>query len=154
MGGSVLMGGSASSSGWFLGDFGWFLLVESDFRWFQVVCCFSSYISFTAYRTLNSLLYSWLHVIDRGHSIFLFKVKQQKKNIVTLSPSRLKKSDYFLCCVLYQIKTSFKGNLLNKQSQNTKQIGILRNIWDEEFWRRASEKFSKTGRLFALTGRR
>ena len=99
MGGSV----GASSFGWFLDDFGWFLLVESDFRWFQVVCCFSSYISFTEYRTLNSLLYSWSHVIDRGHSIFLFKVKQQKGN-------------------------SFKGNLLNKQSQNTKQIGILRNI--------------------------
>ena len=27
--------------GWFLGVFGWFLLVESNFGWFQVVCCFS-----------------------------------------------------------------------------------------------------------------
>ena len=74
----------ASSFGWFLGGFGWFLLVEGDFGWFQVVCCFSSYINFTAYRTLNSLLYSWWHVIDWGHSIFLFKVKQQEKNYCCL----------------------------------------------------------------------
>ena len=26
------------------------------------------------------------------------------------------------------------------------------DIWDEEFWRGASEKFSETGRLFAFTG--
>ena len=43
---------------------------------------------------------------------------------------------------------------MNKQSQNTKQVGVLRNIWDEEFWRGASEKFPKTGKLFALTVRR
>ena len=39
------------------------------------------------------------------------------------------------------------------QSQNTKQLGILQNIWDEKFWRGESGKFSKTKRLFALTGR-
>ena len=44
----------AGSFGWLVGGFGWFLLVEGDFRWFQVVCCFSSYIDFTAYRTLSS----------------------------------------------------------------------------------------------------
>ena len=60
VGGSVV----ASSFGWFLGGFGWFLLGEGDFGWFQVVCCFTSYINFTAYRTLNSLLYSWSHMID------------------------------------------------------------------------------------------
>ena len=43
---------------------------------------------------------------------------------------------------------------LNKQSQCTKQVGILRNIFDEEFWRGAPEKISKTERLFAVTGRR
>ena len=42
---------------------------------------------------------------------------------------------------------------MNKQSQNTKQVGVLRNIKDEEFWQRPSEKFSKAGRLFAFTGR-
>ena len=68
-----VVGGSvgASSFGWFLGHFGWFLLVEDNFGWFHVVCCFSGYINFTAYRTLNSLLYLWSHVIDWGHSIFL-----------------------------------------------------------------------------------
>ena len=74
----------ASSFGWFLGGFGRFLLAEGDFRWFKVVCCFSSYINFTAYRTLNSLLYSWSQVIDWGHSIFLFKVKLQEKNYCCL----------------------------------------------------------------------
>ena len=34
---------------------------------------------------------------------------------------------------------------MNKQSQNTKQVRVLRNIWDEEFWQGASEIFSKTG---------
>ena len=81
-----VVGGSvgASSFGWFLGGFGWFLLDEGDFGWFQVVCCFSSYINFTAYRTLNSLLYLWSHLIDWDHSIFLFKVKQQEKNYYCL----------------------------------------------------------------------
>ena len=51
------------------GDFGCFLLVESDFRQFQVVCCFSSYTNVTAYRRVNS----------SPHSSFLFKVKQQEK---------------------------------------------------------------------------
>ena len=35
-----------------------------------------------------------------------------------------------------------------------KASGALRTIWDEEFWRGASENFSKTGRLFALSTRR
>ena len=59
-GGSV----GTSSFGWFLGGFGRFMLVEGDFGWFQVACCFSSYINFTAYRTLDSLIYSWSDVID------------------------------------------------------------------------------------------
>ena len=54
--GSLLRGGvvggsvGASSFGWFLGGFGWFLLVEGDFGWFQVVHCLRSYIiNFTAF---------------------------------------------------------------------------------------------------------
>ena len=92
VGGSVV----ASSFGWFLGDFGWFLLVEGDFGWFQVVCCFSTYIGFTAYRTLN--------LIDWGHSIFLFKVKQQEKFFVVLSSSCLKISDYFLYSAVFNVR--------------------------------------------------
>ena len=32
---------------------------------------------------------------------------------------------------------------MNKQSENTKQVGVLQNFWDEEFWLGVSEKFSK-----------
>ena len=101
-----MVGGSvgASSFAWFLGGFGWFLLIEGDFGWFQVICCFSSYINFTAYRTLNSMLYSWPHVIDLSHLVFLFKVKQKEKNIVALSPSRLKISDYFLYSNVFYVR--------------------------------------------------
>ena len=72
--------GEASSFGWFLGSFWWFLLVAGDIGWFQVVCCFSSYANFTIYRRVISLLYSWTHVTDWGHSIFLVKVRQQEKD--------------------------------------------------------------------------
>ena len=84
-----MVGGSVgtSSFGWFLGGFGWFLLVEGEFGWFRVVCCFSSYINFVAYRTLNSLRYSWSHVIDWSHSVFLFKTKTARKKM--LLPCRL-----------------------------------------------------------------
>ena len=64
----------ASCFGWFLGGCGWFLLVEAEFVWFQVVC-----INLTACRIFISLLYSWSHVNDWGDSTFLFKVKQQEK---------------------------------------------------------------------------
>ena len=43
---------------------------------------------------------------------------------------------------------------MKRQSQNTKQVGVLQNIQDEEFWRGVSETFSETERLFALTERR
>ena len=59
-----------------------------------------------------------------------------------------------LYCVLCQIKEIFSENFLNKQSQNTKQVGVLRNIWDEESWRVASEIISKSGKLFAFMRRR
>ena len=48
-------------------------------------------------------------------------------------------------------KTSFKGSFLNKQSQNTKQLGVLQNSGDKKVGRWASENFSKTGGLFTLT---
>ena len=54
----------ASNFNWFLGDFGLLLLVESDFGWFQVVGCISSYTNFTPCRRVNSLLYSCSHVIE------------------------------------------------------------------------------------------
>ena len=78
MGASV----GVTSFGWILGGFGWFLLVEDDFGWFLLVSCFSSYIDLTAYRTLNSLLYSCLHVIDGGHLIFLFESKTARKKLL------------------------------------------------------------------------
>ena len=103
-GGVVGVSVGASSFGWFLGSFGWFLLGEGDFGWFQVVYCFSSYISFTEYRTLNSLLYSWSHMIFLGHSIFIFKVSSKKKTIVALSPSLLKIIDYFLYSAVFYVR--------------------------------------------------
>ena len=79
-------GGSSETSifGWFLCGFRWFLLVAGDIRWFEVVCCFSSYTNFTTYTRVISLLYSWTYVIDWGHSIFLFKVRQQEKDYCCL----------------------------------------------------------------------
>ena len=94
----------ASSFGWFLGGFRWFLLVEDDFRWFQVVCCFSSYTNYTAYRRVNSLLYSWMHVIDWGHSIFLFKVKQQEKDYYCLVAWPSENKWYFLPSIVFYVR--------------------------------------------------
>lgn len=64
-GGGVGKGGSVSASSfrWFPGGFEAFLLVEDDFRWFLVICCFSNYTNFTTYRRVDSLLYSWSHGI-------------------------------------------------------------------------------------------
>ena len=103
----------ASIFGWFLVGFGLFLLVEGDFRWFQVVSdgfrCFNSYTNFTAYRRVNSLLYSWTRVTDWGRSIFLFKVKQQEKDYCCLvtEPSENKWLFPIFCFVLCQIKNFF-----------------------------------------------
>ena len=65
----------ASSFGGFLDCFGWFLLVECDFWWFQVVCFLSSQTK------LNQTLYcthggKWLTEVIR---FFLIKVKKQGK---------------------------------------------------------------------------
>ena len=95
----------ASSFGSFPGGFGWFLLVEDNFRWFHVVCCFSSYTSFKAHRRVNSLLYSWLQVIDWGHSVFSFKIKHQEKDYCfAFWPSSLKVSDYFLYSIVFYVR--------------------------------------------------
>ena len=86
----------ASSFGSFPGGFGWFLLVEDNF---------SSYTSFKAHRRVNSLLYSWLQVIDWGHLVFLFKIKQQKKDYCfAFWPSSLKVSDYFLYSIVFYVR--------------------------------------------------
>ena len=81
-GGSV----GASSFEWFLGGFGWFLLVEGDFRWFQVACCFGSFTNFTAYRRVNSLLYLWSDVITDVVRFFI-QSKTARKRL--LLPCRL-----------------------------------------------------------------
>ena len=128
-----VVGGSVRAS-----SFGWFLLVEGDFGWFQVVCCFSSYISFT---TVNSLLYSWSHVIDWGHSIFLFKVKQQEKNYCCLVawPSENKWLFPIFYCVLCQIKNLYQREIFERAATKRKasrsigkylRRGVLaRNVW-------------------------
>ena len=89
-----------------------------------MVCCFSSYINFTAYRTLNSLRYSWLHVT---YSVFLLCSMSGKKLLL--------KGKFFL----------------KRQSQNAKQVGVLQNIWDEDYFHfsHSSEdgkKWTKMGR--------
>ena len=64
-----------------------------------------------------------------------------------MPPSCLKISDYVLYSTVFYVrqKTSFKGQFLHKQSKNAKQIGVFRNIRDEEFWQGSSEKFQKQG---------
>ena len=105
-GGVTQVSGEASSFGWFLGRFRWFLLVAVDIAWLQVVYYFSSYTNFTTYRRVISLLYSWTQVIDWIEIILFFYSKEdsKKKIIIVLSPSRLKVNIYFqylLCYFLY-----------------------------------------------------
>ena len=150
----------ASNFKWFLGDFGWLLLVESDFGWFQVVGCLV--VTPISQHAEKLTLYcthgrTWLNeVFD-----FFIQSKTGRKSLLLpcrliLSPSRLKISDYFLYSIVFYArkKTSFKANFSNKQLQNTERVEVLRNIWDKEFWLGASQKISKTGGLlFSLTGR-
>ena len=99
--------GGASSFGWFLGGFGWFLLVSGDFcdfGWFEVVCYFSSYKNFTTCKRVISLLYSWSHVIDWVNSIFI-QSKTARKLVAQLSENKL--LFFILYCVIYQIKNFF-----------------------------------------------
>ena len=122
-------------------------MVAGDIRWFQVVCCFSSYSNFTTYTRVISLLYSWTQVINWGHSIFYWKQDSKKKIIVVLLPSRLKKKwlfPIFYCVISYTIisyrhtiksgpgtrdpsgtmsdKKLFLKEIKKKQSQNTKKV--------------------------------
>ena len=87
-----------------LGGFGWFLLFEDNFGWFQMICCFSSYTNFTACRRGNSLLFSWLHVIDWGRSFFYSKQNSKKKIIAALSPSSLKIGDHSLYSIVFYVR--------------------------------------------------
>ena len=104
--------------------FCWLRVTSDGFRWFAVLV-----VTSISQHTEHLTLYC-----TRGHSIFLFKVKQQEKIIVAWSPSRLKISDYFLySIVLCQIKSFFQTKFIEKavtkrQSQNTKQVGVLQNI--------------------------
>ena len=59
--------------------------------------------------------------------------------------------------ILKEIKKKKKNSHKTQskwERQKHKASGAMRTIWDKEFWRAASENFSKTGRLFALTRRR
>ena len=90
----------ASSFGWFLGGFRWFLLVEDNFGWFQVVFCFSRYTNCTAYKSFKA--FTILVVVRDGLRLFNFfylKWNSKKKIIVALLPSSLKISDYYLCFI-------------------------------------------------------
>ena len=132
----------------------WFRMVSVGwgyFGWFQVVCCFNSYTNLTAYRRVNFLLYSWSHVFDWGRSLILFKVKQQEKDYCCL---KMKIMSYTLLCSMSDKKLLLRKFIEWRVTKHKANVGVLWNIWDKQFWRRAFEKFSKTGRLFAFTGRK
>ena len=84
-----------------------------------MVCYFSSYINCTAFRRVNSLLYSWSHVIYWRNSCFFFKVKQQEKDYCCLFALESENKWLFpiLYCVLCQIENFFQEFFLNKQSK-------------------------------------
>ena len=114
----------ANSFGWFPVGFGWFLLVEDNFRWFQVVFCFSSHTNFTAYRRVTSLLYSLLHMIYWGQLILLFKVKQQEKYCCCLVASENKWLFSILCCVLRRIKRLLLWNFFWIKSHKAQTTSV------------------------------
>ena len=149
VGGSV----AASSFGWFQGGFRWFPLVEGDFGWFQMVCCFTSYINFKALFTVLMVACDWLRSFD----FFIQSKTARKKNYCCLVPRCLKISDHVLYSTVFYArwKASFKENFLKKQSQNTKQVGVLQNIWDESFGEERLKNFKnrETIRTHEETGR-
>ena len=54
-------------------------------RWYPLVSgglLFNNYINFTAYRTLNSLLYSWLQVIEWDYLEFFIQSKTARKKLL------------------------------------------------------------------------
>ena len=145
---------SASSFRWFLGSFRWFLLVEGDFRWFRVVWCFSSYTNYTAYRRVNPFLNSWMHVIDWGHSIILFKAKKQEKDYCCLVTWSSKMSDIF-CILLSSMsdKKKFSKEIFWINSHKASR-SIAKYLTQGVFAGSVLTGRLITGRLFAFTERR
>ena len=118
-GGVAGASGGASSFEWFLGGFGWLLLVSGDFgdfEWFEVVCYFSSYPNFTTCKRVISLLYSWSHLIDWVNSIFI-QSKTARKLVAQLSENKLLFS--ILYCDMYQIKNFFLKGMFRINSHKT-----------------------------------
>ena len=102
LGGSV----GASSLGWFLSGFGWFLLVEDNFWLFSFVCCFSSYTNFTAYRRVITVARDWIRSLD-----FFIQSKTTRKTFLLpyrLAVWKLVIISYTLLCFMSDKKTSFK----------------------------------------------
>ena len=92
--------GEASSFGWFLGGFRWFLLVAGDIGWFQG---FAVLVVTRISRHSEELFlyctheHTWLTEVIR---VFYSNQDSKKKIITVLSPSVLKISDYFLYSVV------------------------------------------------------
>ena len=132
-----------SGSFWVVSDgFCWLWVISDGFRWFAVLVVTRIHNIQKSYIfTILKNAYDWLRSFD-----FFIQSKTARKDYC-----RLKISDYFLCCIVlyFRSKTFFK----RKQSQK-KASGVLRIIWNKEFWRRESENYSKAGRLFTLTERR
>ena len=117
---SYLIG--ASILGWFLGGFGWFLLVEDNFGWFQVDCCFSSYTNFTTYKKkVNSLSYSLPYHTEQSENKWLFPI---------------------LYCVFCQIKNFFEENFLWTNSNKTQDCKIFKT---RSFGGECQKNFQKHG---------
>ena len=83
---------------------GGFWVVSDGFCWLRIISdCFRLFAVLVATpisRHTEELSRS--HVIESGHSIFLFKVKQQEK--VALPPRSLKISDYFLYSIVFYVR--------------------------------------------------
>ena len=138
---------------WVISDgFCWLRVTLDGFRWFAVLVL-TSVSQHTEHLTLYCMVArDWLRSFDffiqskTARKIFLLLCRLAVWKQVTIS--------YIPLCFISDKKISFKGNFFNKQSQNTKQVWVLQNIWNEELSRGASQKFSNTGRLFAMKGRR
>ena len=143
-----------SSFGCFLGGFGWFLLVEDNFGWLQVVCCFSSYTDFTVYRRVNSLLHSWSHVIDWGHWVFFIQSKIARKRLMFCLVTQLSQNTWLLpilYCISFQKflwinshKTQSKWEyceIFETRSFGGERLNILKVT--DTLWRDTDYLFSK-----------
>ena len=149
-GGVMGSSGGANSYGWFLGGFRWFLLVADDIGWFQVVCCFSSYMNFTTYRRIICLRYSWTHVIDWGHSISLIQSKTATKRLLFSCRLAIWKQ----VIISYTLLCYFLNFLILKNGHKIQSKWSIAKYLRWGVWQRVSEIFSKTGRLLTLMRRR